>query len=691
MAAERFPSSRSYCYTIGRRINDPCFNCLKEDLILLQQKFFNLQFLPGESMSEFFYRVEDTVSNLKQLGEKLSQTIIITKILMVLQSIYAHFVSAWDYVPVDERTMGNLIARLLMEEERVLSAKKEDSTAFAPARKFNPIKKCLECENTGHLRAQCFRLGLGKNSICCHFCNNLGHIKRDHYQFKRETHKSKDEEMFTVWKSALICDTCNNYTWFLDTGASEHLYCREEPEGIVSVRLLSDTCEGASKIILQNVLFVPEMKINLFSVGSALDKGYTMVSNNHVSKLLNSKGKISAIAERAGSLYKMKFSPHESAVAFVGEKQDLLSWHERMAQDVLNLHVQKMTGGPEVFCKPCIVSKQTRSSFKSSNTKTSRSGEIILTGLCGTTETPSIGGSKYDDYSHFRFVFFLKPKNEVKDKLKFKNQRSEMFKTLCTDCGTEFVNRDMEQLLSELGVVHERSVPYCPEQSGRIEWDIRTMGEAARTMMTGKCLENKFWAEAINTAVYVINRRDTSSVVNKTPYQLWDQDDDNIDLQHEHMLLTQTLSTDSETSKGFCVFPPNENKAIVSCNVKFTPKRNCGEALQRIIGYLNNIERFPNLNEEESNVNTARPSVLTQEENEAGNIEPEEYESVKEKGFVGIRCLRDRDSLRKPKKFDCDFNLLCIIEPDDPATFEEAMNSENSEKWRKAVNQELEN
>ncbi|KAJ8876389.1 hypothetical protein PR048_020834 [Dryococelus australis] len=264
---------------------------------VLQQKFFNLQFLPGEKLKILSV----------QLGEKLSETMIIIKIPMALPSIYAHFVSAWDSVPVDGRTMGNLIARLLMDEERVLS-------------------------KTGHLRAQCFRLSLGKNHIRCHFCNKLGHIKRDYYQFKRETQKSestnvnRDEEAFTVLTSALIGDTCNDYTWFLDTGASELLLVTFgdgrvlKAEGIGSVRLLSVTCESASKIILQNVLFVLEMKINLFSVGSALDKGYTMVSNNHVSKILNSKGKISAIAERAGSLYKMKCSPHESAVAFVGGK-----------------------------------------------------------------------------------------------------------------------------------------------------------------------------------------------------------------------------------------------------------------------------------------------------------------------------------------------------------------------------------
>ncbi|KAJ8876390.1 hypothetical protein PR048_020835 [Dryococelus australis] len=141
-------------------------------------------------------------------------------------------------------------------------------------------------------------------------------------------------------------------------------------------------------------------------------------------------------------------------------------------------------------------------------------GKIIHADLCCPMETPSIGGSKTLTLT-FILSLFLKHKNEVKEKFKvftawFKNQRGEMFKTLHTDCGTEFVNRAIQQLLSELGVVYERSVPYCPEQSGRIEREMCKI--------------------AVNTAVYVLNRTGTSRVEGKTPYQLWEGKDYDITL-----------------------------------------------------------------------------------------------------------------------------------------------------------------
>lgn len=40
-------------------------------------------------------------------------------------------------------------------------------------------------------------------------------------------------------------------------------------------------------------------------------------------------------------------------------------------------------------------------------------------------------------------------------------------------------------------------------------------------MLCAKNLPKKLWAEAINTAAYVINRSGKSSVPTKTPYELW--------------------------------------------------------------------------------------------------------------------------------------------------------------------------
>ena len=43
----------------------------------------------------------------------------------------------------------------------------------------------------------------------------------------------------------------------------------------------------------------------------------------------------------------------------------------------------------------------------------------------------------------------------------------------------------------------------------------------SRTMLNEHNLPQYFWAEAINTACYVINRTIIRNTLNKTPYELW--------------------------------------------------------------------------------------------------------------------------------------------------------------------------
>ncbi|CAL1681112.1 unnamed protein product [Lasius platythorax] len=50
---------------------------------------------------------------------------------------------------------------------------------------------------------------------------------------------------------------------------------------------------------------------------------------------------------------------------------------------------------------------------------------------------------------------------------------------------------------------------------------MRTIVEAARTMMQAKRMNKNLWAEAVNTSVYVLNRTSKSRVQGITPFQLW--------------------------------------------------------------------------------------------------------------------------------------------------------------------------
>lgn len=65
------------------------------------------------------------------------------------------------------------------------------------------------------------------------------------------------------------------------------------------------------------------------------------------------------------------------------------------------------------------------------------------------------------------------------------------------------------------------TVGYTPQQNGVSERRNRTIVEMARTMMNEKGLSKYFWAEAVHTALYILNKCPTKALKDKTPVEAW--------------------------------------------------------------------------------------------------------------------------------------------------------------------------
>jgi hypothetical protein len=93
-------------------------------------------------------------------------------------------------------------------------------------------------------------------------------------------------------------------------------------------------------------------------------------------------------------------------------------------------------------------------------------------------------------------------------------------KKIRSDNGTEIKNSQIEGFLEEEGIKHEFSSPYTPQQNGVVERKNRTLLDMARTMLDEYKTPDRFWAEAINTAYYSINRLYLHWILKKTSYEL---------------------------------------------------------------------------------------------------------------------------------------------------------------------------
>jgi hypothetical protein len=100
------------------------------------------------------------------------------------------------------------------------------------------------------------------------------------------------------------------------------------------------------------------------------------------------------------------------------------------------------------------------------------------------------------------------------------NEFGLRIKKIRSDNGTEFKNSQIEEFLDEEGIKHEFSSPYTPQQNGVVERENITLLDMARTMLDEYKTPDQFWAEAINTACYSINRLYLHRILKKTSYEL---------------------------------------------------------------------------------------------------------------------------------------------------------------------------
>jgi hypothetical protein len=100
------------------------------------------------------------------------------------------------------------------------------------------------------------------------------------------------------------------------------------------------------------------------------------------------------------------------------------------------------------------------------------------------------------------------------------NEFGLRIKKIRSDNRTEFKNSQIEGFLEEESIKHEFSSPYTPQHNGVVERKNRTLLDMARTMLDEYKTPDRFWAEAINTACYSINRFYLHRILKKTSYEL---------------------------------------------------------------------------------------------------------------------------------------------------------------------------
>lgn len=248
--------------------------------------------------------------------------------------------------------------------------------------------------------------------------------------------------------------------------------------------------------------------------------------------------------------------------------------------------------------------------------------------------------------------------------------------------------------LNKKGIKHTVNVPYTPEQNGVSERENRTILEAARSMLhSNSDLPTFLWAEAMNTAVHVINRTGPTRNGNKTPFELWFNKVPNIDnlkvfgtecFYHVPKEKRRKLDKKSEKGylvgylencKGYRVYVPNKKDVILSRDVLFKPEKVAAE--------MTDITCFKTDNKSE--IIPVENVVDTSKNDAIQNINEVPLQSSIDNN-TEKRQLRDRSKIRQTDFYGCP--ITCLSQKL-PSTYKEAMKSKDKDNWKVAMQDEM--
>ncbi|XP_042953597.1 uncharacterized protein LOC122290115, partial [Carya illinoinensis] len=358
----------------------------------------------------------------------------------------------------------------------------------------------------------------------------------------------------------------------LDSGCSRHMTgdktkffdLRSKEEGHVT---FGDNSKGKivgigkigneSSLIIEDVLLVEGLKHNLLSISQLCDKGFTVTFKMDKCIILNNHNcNICFIAFRNNNVYTIDFEEitSQDAICLSAQNETSWLWHRRLGHANMEL-ISKLSkndlvrGLPKTYflkdkiCDACQFGKQTKTSFKTKkHISTTRPLQLIHMDLFGPNRVASLGGKYYafvivDDFSRYTWVIFLTHKDEAHNAFtklckRIQNEKGYTISSIRSDRGKEFVNKNIETFCDENGFIHNFSAPRTPQQNGVVERKNRSLQEMARTMLNENNLPSYFWAEAVSTACYVINRVMLRSKLDKTPYELWNEKKPNIGYFH---------------------------------------------------------------------------------------------------------------------------------------------------------------
>ncbi|CAJ2652692.1 unnamed protein product [Trifolium pratense] len=355
----------------------------KMQVLNLRREFEALKMKETETVREFSDRISKVVSQIRLLGEDLSDQRVVEKILVCLPERFEAKISSLEETKdFSQITLAELVNALqATEQRRSLRLEENVEGAFVANTKgknqsYNSFGKkpfgekkgkgkkedvnnkgeswkkkfptCQHCKKDTHLEKHCWY----RPDVKCRACNQLGHVEKvcknkanqQRQQAQVVEHHQQEEQLFMA---SCYSTGSSKETWLIDSGCTNHMthnvgifkeldksffskvtigngeHVDVKGKGVVAV----ETPSGIKYI--SDVLFVPEINQSLLSVGQMMEKNYSLHFKDKRCTILDPAGSMLMTVEIRGKSFPIEWK-QTTMHAFPSSVNDSSLWHKRL-------------------------------------------------------------------------------------------------------------------------------------------------------------------------------------------------------------------------------------------------------------------------------------------------------------------------------------------------------------------------
>jgi len=260
------------------------------------------------------------------------------------------------------------------------------------------------------------------------------------------------------------------------------------------------------------------------------------------------EGRTIDLGTRLGQLYVVDVSKPATHALVAQSKQKPVSfetWHRRLghvgAETMCEMISNALVDGFRVegdlsingLCEDCLFGKHTAHPYHENTMRKREVLERVHIDIWGPSPIQSAGGCIYfmvimNGFSSFRMVAFLRNKSANATLKVFKDYHAEAeqqtgkkLKSIRLNMGREWCNVIWEDYRTTHGLNFEYTTPYAHQQNGAAERTMQTILDGVRSAMAESGLPLKFWADAVQTIVYIQNFIPSSRNPKIIPAEAW--------------------------------------------------------------------------------------------------------------------------------------------------------------------------